>query len=352
MVGVVAYFLYFKGSKVTPIKITQQQSNQNQPALPENRIKAISELAATNPVISPAGDKIRYFDAASGNIIESDFNGSSIKKLTSSSIKNFISARWSPDRQKFIAWFQKDAQLKSFAFNFITGVSYNLPENSNDAAFSPDSKKIVYYNFDTPLAKLKTANIDGRSIRDLFATAIINPKIFWSPSGVSLQSRPSGLAAGLLLNINPINGDLKGILNNTFGLDVLWAPDGKKFIFSSTDESGGFLNLNLGDLAGFKQKLNLQTFAKKCVWSQFSRSVYCGVLNNIPIGTVLPDDYYKGLVDNSDQIWRINVENNETKLLISATDKKYDMQDLILSPQEDYLFFVNGYDGLLYSVKL
>ncbi len=66
-----------------------------------------------------------------------------------------------------------------------------------------------------------------------------------------------------------------------------------------------------------------------------------------------PDDYYKGLITLKDDFYKINLETDEkTKILGSTIQFSYDAQDLFLSPKEDYLFFTNRSDGLLYSLKL
>ena len=93
--------------------------------------------------------------------------------------------------------------------------------------------------------------------------------------------------------------------------------------------------------------------ADKCVWSKDDRTVFCAVPQQISENAVWPDDYYKGLTIVNDDFYKINLETGEkTKIAGSQEGYGYDAQELFLSPKEDYLFFVNRRDGLLYILKL
>ncbi|MDP2934538.1 MAG: hypothetical protein Q8N59_02120, partial [bacterium] len=93
---------------------------------------------------------------------------------------------------------------------------------------------------------------------------------------------------------------------------------------------------------------------EKCTWPQDIRYVYCAVPKNITEAQVLPDDFYKGTFASNDDFFKINLETGEaTKLLDdSLMVETYDANDVFISPNESYLFFVNKVNGLLYSIKL
>ncbi|KKS65976.1 MAG: hypothetical protein UV36_C0038G0004 [Parcubacteria group bacterium GW2011_GWC2_42_6] len=93
--------------------------------------------------------------------------------------------------------------------------------------------------------------------------------------------------------------------------------------------------------------------ADKCVWSKDGVTIFCALPQKMTTNAVWPDDYYKGLVVLEDDFYKIDLSaSTKTKIAGSSTETGYDAQDLFLSPKEDYLFFVNKKDGLLYSLKL
>jgi hypothetical protein len=139
-------------------------------------------------------------------------------------------------------------------------------------------------------------------------------------------------------------------------LTAKWSPQGDKFIFTKTNEEGKNLYLRVALKDGSAEaNINVSTFTDKCVWSQDNRTVFCAIPKNISGTETLPDDYYKGNFISDDEFWKINLETAENTSLIEPwerTEETYDAIDLFLSPLEDYLFFVNKKDGLLYSIEL
>ncbi len=179
----------------------------------------------------------------------------------------------------------------------------------------------------------------------------------WPSSGkVAIRTKSSGLAQGIVYAIDLTTGDFQKIIKETYGLTVLWSPLGDKILFSETDNRGKNLKLKIADLAKSTiQELNFVTLPEKCVWSQDNRTLFCAVPKTISTLATLPDDYYKGLISLADDFWLINLDTQEKIQIFEAINEEtmaYDAQQLLLSPLEDYLLFVNKRDGLLYSLEL
>jgi Tol biopolymer transport system component len=176
-----------------------------------------------------------------------------------------------------------------------------------------------------------------------------------SADQISIRTRPSGLAQSVLYTINPSTSDFQKVLSDIYGLTVLWSPSGEKILFSETDNNGHNLKLKVANKDGqIVKELDITTWPEKCVWSQDERIIFCAVPRGLPTTAIWPDDYYKGLFSTVDDFYKINLETNQKTLLVETEQTKtgYDASQLILSPQEDYLIFVNKKDGLLYSLRL
>ena len=110
---------------------------------------------------------------------------------------------------------------------------------------------------------------------------------------------------------------------------------------------------NLSD--GLSDQILPTTFADKCIWSKKSAGVlYCGTPSTT-IGSGEPDNWYQGITHFSDQIWRFSTITYTSEILSEPKKDSGTDIDLInpsLSPNEDYLFFMNKNDLTLWALKL
>lgn len=320
------------------------------------KIKPISQEQVIAPTIGSDGKTVKYFSKTNGNIYQSDFDGGSLKKTSSVNLTNLLKALWSPDKDKIIGIFAEKETIKKYFYDYTSNQSSILNEKIKYVAWSPDSKKIAYHFVDSGSEQnnISLSNPDGTNWKNIFKTRLDNVIIEWPiKEKISLRTPPSGLAQGVLYSINSETGDFFKVISDTFGLYVNWSPKGDKILFSSTNNRGKNPTLNLSDEKGTSFKnLNLGGLADKCTWSKDDKTIFCALPQELSQNATWPDDYYKGLVILKDDIYKINLETEQrTKIIGSTAAISYDAQELFLSPKEDYLFFVNRSNGLLYSLK-
>jgi hypothetical protein len=174
-------------------------------------------------------------------------------------------------------------------------------------------------------------------------------------SDIFLREKPSGIAQGSLYSLNTFSKSFNNIMPNVYGLSVKWSSEGNKILYSKTNSKGGNIGIFIADRNGTNEKsANVQTLAEKCAWSQDTRYIYCAIPKNIADARILPDDFYKGTFIGDDEFYKINIGTGEKINILEKESliETFDAIDLFLSPQENYLFFVNKNNGLLYSIKL
>lgn len=322
------------------------------------RLFPLSQEKALSPTINSSGDKVRYYSKANGNIYEVNFDGTGLTKISTSNLAGLLNILWSPDKEKVIGFFQKDDKVQKYLHNYQAGQSTLLNENIGQVAWSPDGKQIVLQTYDET-AQTNTIGIsdaDGSNLKNIFQTRIKDLVLEWPTiDKISIRTKTSGLSDGLAIVINPNNGEFYKILNGVFGLNIKWSHLGNLLLYSSTSIEGKNPNLYMTDQTGqTKQALGISSIVEKCVFSQDNRTLFCAVPQKISENAVWPDDYYKGMTTTSDNFYKINLEigSKETIFQPGENDKSYDASDLFLSPKEDYLFFTNKKDGMLYSLGL
>lgn len=312
-------------------------------------IQPISRQTVVSPTLDSSGAKIKFYLKESGNVMESDFDGGNQKIISSAKIQGLARILWSPAKDKVISFYENGDK---YFYDYNTKKSTKLNFNIKDVIWTGD--KIIYQFKDAARNSFNVSNPDGSAWRPLtFHTENRIFKMDWVSGKLYFYLAPSGYVPSSL-NVLDDKGISKTIFSRVNGLGAKWAPNGEKFIFSGTDFQGKRLSLSLSDKDGLSIKnLNLAALAEKCVWSGDNKNIFCAAPKEVPQFAVMPDAYYGATFRSVDYFIRINTDTLEKNWLINPNlAGDYDASDLFLSPDENYLFFVNRIGGLLYSLQM
>ncbi len=350
--GLVVYNLFLKDSGAP-----NQRNNQANGNSIDLKPKPISQEKAFALTIGQDQQTIKYYTQPNGHVFQSSFDGSGLSEISSVDLKSLKEILWSPDKKKVVSVSGQPAALKKSIFNYQTRRVFPLNENIKSIAWSPDSQKIAYQyqSADGLSSSVSVADPDGSRWRDIFPTRLEDLIVQWpSPDKISIRSVPSSKIAGFLFTIDPDSQNFNKIFSNLYGLSVKWSTGGQKILYQATDDKGKNLKLFVSQADGTQAKeLPSATLAEKCVWSGDEQNIFCAVPQRMSENAVWPDDYLAGRVIISDDFYIIDTATQkETKIAQSETEQSFDADQLLLSPNEDYLFFINKKDGLVYSLKL
>lgn len=309
----------------------------------------LSQEPVLNPVID--NNSVKYHSASNGNVFQSNLDGSNSTRISSDILTNLIKVLWSPDKAKMISFFDQAGQVQKYFHDFNEDKSTLLDANIQSLDWSPTENKIVYQYYDrqSGLNNISIANPDGSEWTNIFQTRMKDLVLEWPKADqIALQTKPSGLVQSAIYMITASGENFQKLIDNTYGLTALWSPQGDKVLYSETNSQGQNLELKLLNTnTNTSIVLNFSTLPEKCVWSGNNITIYCAVPTIIPNEAIMPDDYYKNLVEFSDIFYKVDL-NTGQKLLLA----KLDVNAKNLLVNEDYLIFVNKKDGLLYSLEL
>jgi len=224
------------------------------------------------------------------------------------------------------------------------------PENIAAAAFSPDAKKIAYWEKnsgnlvvkDLADAKSKTTKIMTIFQKDFDLEWILPEKIVLAP-------KPSAFYRASAWVIDVKNKTLNVLGTGAEGLIIKWSASGKTGIQFSSRQGGRENRLNLINEQGMiLADLDFITLPEKCLIAD--PQIYCAMPQNIPPKAVLPDDYFKRAIHFRDILYQIDVSQNSFSEILAGAEPALDVINLKLAGGK--LFFINRYDSNLYQLEL
>lgn len=202
-------------------------------------------LGIVRPVISPDGTQIAF--AAVGDIYVMPASGGAPVNLTKDAALD-TDPSWSPDGGSLVYSSDKDsAHLQLWIHDIKSGVSQkvtNISTQPQGASFSPDGKRIVFFNVDGEwrVAEMSVLNIASGQITKIHDSLPQPGTPTWSPDGRRVAL--AGIApmtvrfregTNQIQTISASGGDVKWhapipmlSIDSRGGAGPAWSPDGSK----------------------------------------------------------------------------------------------------------------------------
>jgi len=171
-----------------------------------------------------------------------------------------------------------------------------------------------------------------------------------------VATKPSALAEAFVWRLDTRTGNFAKLLGqNRFRLSIIWSYDGNRVLYSHAESGVLQNNLAGGLLDAFPRTLaGLATLAEKCAFSTDSLKVICGVAQTFDGGSLLPDDYYKGIFVPSDEVRLVNLVSYERTTLARLQElfPPVDVFQPLTEAKGEKLFFTNRQDDFIYALRL
>ena len=281
-------------------------------------------------------------------------------------VKKIEQALWNKDGSKVITRYtgEDNDSIKSYSARLLAKVDDQtegslqgsfLTDNIKTITKDPDQSKIFYLLQSSAGSTGVISEFDGTKKVQIFDSPLREWLVEWpTPTQIALLTKPSSGIPGFLFLLNTRTGGLTRAISGIRGLTAKVNSIGSLALYSETTSRG--LLLKIYSLKNKSlQETSVVTLPEKCVWSKNDpETLYCAVPTYLPSANY-PDDWYKGQISFSDEIWRIDSRTGSGELLEKLKDyagKDIDGTDLFMSPKEDYLFFTNKNDFRLWSLRL
>jgi len=380
VLGVFLYFLFKKQplpsdgggtfppptGEVTPKEEPPTVLPPEAPKAFEPILRQLSKVPIAGSVLgSKSGEATaRYQERAAGNVYEIGAAGEGERRVTNTTIPKVYEALWNRAGTALIARYVRDntETIESFSARISPGTSGKegelqgtfLPRSIADAALSPDGTLLFYLQEENGGAVGIRSDLSGKGKTKLWASPVREWLVAWPTANkIMLLSKPSNLASGMLLSLDPTTSASTLILRNIPGLTALMNPVRPQVLYSASGESN--FSLFLLDLAtGKRSAVQTTTLPEKCAWNKKGDRLYCGVPKSISPGSY-PDVWYQGIIGFEDEVWSFTPATGVTEHILDISEKRGTAIDLVrpeVSPDEKFLLFTDKESGTLWSLQM
>jgi hypothetical protein len=337
--------------------------NEGSPT-PTARLWEVSQVpvAGFGWVGSSTQPMLYLVERSSGNVLEANTNGETVMRLTDTLRPKIYQALVSLDGSVLERSIDDSGTIITF-----TGIA----ASSTDSTSTPDSlvgstlpqgitaigadRSTDTLYFALPGASgisVVSTNWSGAKQKTLFTSSIEGWRVL-APGGgtVVLLQDPLDGVTGYAYAVQK-TGALS-LLAEAPGLTVLPRSSGALLFGSSLD---GTLYLYAQSTAnGTPSLLSIQTIADKCAWAPGAALIaYCAVPQSVPSQQFL-DDWYKGIVHTSDQLYEVDASAASTTLFYDPqndTSAALDVEDMSVDPSGQYIAFINAADQSLWVLRI
>ncbi len=316
--------------------------------------EVLSKSPSLGPTLSNDGG-VQYYDKNDGKFYRIDSDGN--KTLLSDKVFHSVdSVTWAPDKDKAILVYPDGSKI---LYNFNTQKQVTLPAHWKDFSFSPDSSQIISKSIgiDPDNRWLVVSNDDGSKTKAVEEIGTNDASVYpsWSPNNQIVAMYTEGVDFDrqevFFIGLNGEN--FKSTIVEGRGFEPKWSTTGDRLLYSVYNSSDGLkprlwiVDANADTISQNRRSIDLQTWADKCTFAS-NTEIYCAVPESLDTGAGL----FPELADKTkDNLYKIDLETGSQKL-IAVPDGSYNISQIIVGSDQDYLYFTDKFSGSIYKVKL
>lgn len=340
---------------------------------PVNNLFRISDTPVAGAVVFTRNAEtiVRYVNRATGHIYDvtlpKEVGPGPIEKIkiTNNTLPKIYEAYFRPDGNAVLLRSLKDdsdvvenlsitlTPPKATSSDTLYTISSTpLRGDIGAVAVAGSGNTLFYVLRDT--SSVVTSAFDGTGAKTLLTSVFSNWRLAMAGNSLVAYTKASASAAGYTYTLNTSSGALTKILGPLNGLVAISNNSGSRVLYSYVDNNRTKLiakNVQNNALS----EISPATLAEKCVWSTKKVDILvCGTPTD-ELGHGEPDNWYRGVTHFSDRIWSFDTGTETAQVLAEPKESlgvDIDVMEPKLSPNENFLIFVNKTDLSLWALRL
>jgi hypothetical protein len=302
-----------------------------------------------------------YTQRASGHMYVAKESTEQQERFSNTTIPKVYEALFASSTAAIYRYVGEDEiSIRSYSGSIGSGTStfqgVFLPNNLDVVTLSPDNQSIAYGVDTGSQFFLNKSGVRGTNPITLFSSYIKEWSVQWPKTdSIYLTSKADSHYPGTLYRIDPTTKRFDKLIADVLGLSTLVNASGTLAVISYTDKSNGVGTAIFDTVTREYYYPNFRTLSEKCVWSKVDPEiVYCAAPLERIFDT-MPESWYMGTIETMDTIFRIDTRTMESTEVLTQADlsaNEIDMYNLMLSEDEQYLYFMNKRDLTLWSYEV
>ncbi|MDX9892796.1 MAG: hypothetical protein RB292_00075 [Patescibacteria group bacterium] len=307
------------------------------------------------PALASDGSSVVYYDTNSGLFYRINPNGQT-SALSDEIFFQVENITWSSDMNKAVLEYPDGSNI---VYDFSTNQQVTLPQHWQDFSFSPNGQNLVFKSMGSSAESrwLAVASADGsraqkiEHLGDKDSTVISS----WSPNNqiIAMFREDKDFDRQNLYFVGLNGENFKSTIVEGRGFEGQWSTNGDKLLYSVYSSQTDYkptlwiVDAQGNQIGQARSNLKLETWTDKCTFAN-NTTIYCAVPRSLETGAGI----YKQDYDNSPtDIYKIDLTTGFSSK-IATPQSNHNIESLIVTDNETYLYFQSKTDGKLYNIKL
>ncbi|MEI6529760.1 MAG: hypothetical protein WCN88_05210 [Candidatus Falkowbacteria bacterium] len=318
------------------------------------KTEIVNQSPSLDPTLNSDGS-IQYYDKNKEKFYKIDSDGNKVL-LSDKAFHSVENVTWAPDKDKAVLEYPDGSKI---LYNFTTKKQVTLPAHWKDFSFSPDSTQIISKSMgiDSDNRWLVVSNDDGSKAKAVEAIGTNDKTIYpsWSPNNqiVAMYTEGVDFDRQEVFFIGQNGENFKSTIVEGRGFDPKWSTTGDRLLYSVYNTTDNLkprlwiVDAGSDTISQNRRSIDIETWASKCTFAS-NTEVYCAVPDNLENGAGL----FPELADKTkDSLYKIDLTTGSQKL-IAVPDGSFNISQIIIGSDQDYLYFTDKFSGSIYKVKL
>lgn len=319
------------------------------------KTEEVSQNKSLSATLGNDGSTLQYYNKEDGKFYRITENGEA-EAYSDKVFYNLEKVTWSPQKNKAILEYPDGSNI---VYNFDTKKQITLPKHWEDFNFSPDGSQIVLKSIgiDPDNRWLAISNEDASKIKAIESIGLNDATVYplWSPNNQIIAMYTEGVDFNRqeVYFVGQNDENFKSTVIEGRGFQPQWSPNGDRLLYSVYSSDNDYkpllwiVNAEGEKIGSNRKSLGIETWAEKCVFND-SRDIYCAVPDALENGSgIFPE-----MAENTqDKIYKIDSITGLKKLL-AVPDGAYNASNLIISEDQNYLFFTDKTTEKIYKINL